>query len=223
MQVNNLTNNAMLSGAMGGTASTSNMGKQEFLQLLVAQLKNQDPLSPMEGQEFAAQLAQFSSLEQLSNIDNTLQYSVDMNMLLTQTVNNTLAANFIGREITAIGNTIPLKSDEESNIHFHLPGYAEKLMLTIYDEAGNLVRSIETTGLASGEQMLTWDGKSSDGRGLPEGNYTFKVKAVDTNGDQMNAIPISKGLVSGIRFVDGNPILIVNGREVSMADVLEIG
>lgn len=223
MQVNNLTNNTMLTGAAGGTASTSNMGKQEFLQLLVAQLKNQNPLSPMEGQEFAAQLAQFSSLEQLSSIDSTLQTSVDMNMMLTQTVNNTLAANFIGREITAIGDTVSLKSGEESNIHFHLPDYAEKVTLTIYDEAGNLVRSIETTGLASGEQKLTWDGKNSDGRSLPEGNYTFKVKAVDTNGDQMNAIPISKGLVSGIRFVDGSPILIVNGRELLMADVLEIG
>lgn len=86
-----------LSQAMGGTT----LAKEEFLTLLLAQLKNQDPLSPMENHEFAAQLAQFSQLEELQNIDSSIEQGLEVDLILTTAINNTLAATVIGKSASA--------------------------------------------------------------------------------------------------------------------------
>lgn len=203
--------------------SNQDMGKAEFLSLLVAQLQNQDPLSPMESQDFAAQLAQFSSLEQLTDMNATLEMGMEMDLMLTSAVNNTLASNFIGKEVSSYGDTVALVSGQRPTVNFLLQDYADQVEVNIYDPAGNLVRTIETNGLDGGEQSLEWDGKNNNGEDLPGGNYRFEVEAKDPQGERVGAVTISKGLVSSIRYTEGHAVLIVNGKEVSLADVLEIG
>lgn len=205
------------------STSNSDMGKAEFLEMLVAQLQNQDPLSPMENQDFAAQLAQFSSLEQLSQINTSLESGMEVDMLLTNSVNNTLATNFIGKQISSYGDNISLLSGESRSVNFILQDYAEKVEINIYDAAGNLVRTIEAAGLDGGNQSLSWDGKNDQDAELPGGNYRFEITAKDSSDSDIGVVTVTKGIVSSVRYANGQAILMVNGKEISLSDVLEIG
>lgn len=206
-----------------GLLSNKSLGKDEFLQLLVAQLKNQDPFNPMEGTDFAAQLAQFSSVEQLTSIDSNLKDGLSTDMMLTQAVNNTMAANFIGKEVTSLGNTVTLVSGDHPSLNFLVSDYADKATVKIADETGKVVRTIKMSGLSSGRQSAEWDGLDDNGNPLPGGNYTFSVEAENGKGETVNVQELTKGIVSTIRYVDGHATLLVNGKEISLADVLEIG
>ena len=124
------------------------LGKNDFLNLLVTQLQHQDPLNPAESTEFTAQLAQFSSLEQLSNINDNLK-----NMELFQTsVTNSQAVSYIGKEITARGNTVQLESGQPVECHFELADHVALVMISVYDAGGGFVKSFETGPLNSGRQ-----------------------------------------------------------------------
>ncbi len=215
--------NAQTQAAQTTTPANQNMGKAEFLSLLVTQLQNQDPLSPMDSQDFAAQLAQFSSLEQLSDINASLKNSSDMDMLLTSSINNTMAANFIGKEVSSYGDNLSLVSGGTSPVDFILQDFSDEVTVKIYDPAGNLVRTMDSHGLEGGKQSLTWDGKNDQGSALPGGNYRFEIDAKNSNGDSVGSVSVSKGIVSSVRYANGTAVLIVNGKEVSLADVLEIG
>lgn len=205
------------------SATSAEMGKAEFLSLLVAQLQNQDPLEPTDSQDFAAQLAQFSSLEQLTDMNATLEMGMEMDMMLTSAVNNTLASNFIGKEVSSYGDNVALVSGQQPELNFLLQDYADQIEVNIYDPAGNLIRTIETKGMDGGEQSVVWDGKNDNGEDLTGGNYRFEVKATNSKDESIGTVTISKGLVSSIRYAEGHAVLIVNGKEVSLADVLEIG
>jgi len=102
------------------TSEDNTLGKDDFLNLLITQLQNQDPLSPMDSTEFSAQLAQFSSLEQLSNVNENLE-----TLLLYQgSLNNSQAVSFIGKTITASGDSVLITDGIPDNIHFELAGDA---------------------------------------------------------------------------------------------------
>jgi flagellar basal-body rod modification protein FlgD len=206
-----------------GSTPTGEMGKQEFLQMLVAQLRHQDPLSPMESQQFASQLAEFSSLEELSNIDDSVSQGVDVDLVLTQAINNTLATTLIGKNVLAYGDRIVLDNSDSVDYSFNLAGSAEEVEVTIYDENGTAVQTISMKTLSEGNHTFSWDGKNKQGERLPEGNYTFDVTAKDSDGNLVVASTISKGLVSAVKYQDGIAVLIVNGKEIKFSDVLEIG
>ncbi len=206
------------------SAGNADMDKYEFMQLLVAQLKNQDPLSPMQSQEFASQLAQFSSLERLMNIDDTLKDGVNSDMMLAQTIQNTMATNFVGKEVLSYGDNIPLVSGESKvPVSFELSGDAEKVTVEIYDENDNLVRTIKMSSLDKGRHTIDWDGKDDSGKALSGGNYHFKVVAEDGDENAVKAETLSRGIVSAVRYEKGQPILVVNGNDVYFGDVVQIG
>jgi flagellar basal-body rod modification protein FlgD len=205
------------------TSPTGEMGKDEFLQMLVAQLRHQDPLSPMESQDFAAQLAQFSSLEELSSIDDSVSEGVDVDMILTQAINNTLATTLIGKQVIAYGNSIEFKEGSPADLSFRLSDLAEEIDITIYGEDGSVVRTITVNSLAQGEHTFPWDGENDQGEQMPDGSYTFGVSARDKDGNIVEASTISRGYVSSVKYENGIAILMVNGREIKFSDVLEIG
>ncbi len=117
------------------------LGKDDFLKLLTSQLKYQNPLEPMNDQEFVAQMTQFSSLEQLQNMNSTLSQNAQWNMLLSQTINNTMATSLIGKEITADSNAIGISGGDGADISFQSADFALTGTITIYDEKGNVVRT----------------------------------------------------------------------------------
>jgi len=210
-------------GTGNGVNETSNLigqnalDKQTFLNLLVTQLKYQDPLNPMENTEFVAQLSQFSSLEQLWNVNENMQAET----LLSQSIHNSMVASLVGKEVKAVSNAVNLSEDGQSNISFSLAD-AANTEISIYDESGNLVRTIDQGLLQSGNHEAMWDGKDNQGNQLPAGDYAFYIKAVDVNGNDVTVNSFARGQITGVRFIDGSPILLVGNQEIKPADVVEI-
>jgi len=224
---------------------TSELGKSDFLELLVAQLRNQDPLSPQQNEEFVAQLAQFSSLEQLTNINDTLSSGMGLseqlaplstltsindllennqlyNMILAQSINNTMAAALIDRVVTWQADTVALGASGDVEMHYGLDQSARAVTARILDEQGRVVQVLSTGAAGAGEHKLVWDGKGGDGVRVPPGNYRIEIAAVSSTGESMTVTPYLKGRVDGVRYVDGMAYLDVDGMLVALADVQKL-
>lgn len=224
MDVNSLTEyqaTQAASASLSAAAGTS-LGKDEFLRLLTVQMQHQDPMSPMDNQEMLAQLAQFSSLEQLSNINTNLQNNLDLNLLLTQVLSNTAAAGLVGKTVVANSNAVTLGSSGAASVGFNLDGAAERVVVTIKDSAGMTVRTLEGQDLEAGRNELAWDGKDANGRPVTAGTYSVTIQAFDSEGNEVAASTLTRGEVSGVRFKDGQAYLVVDGQEISISDVVEI-
>ncbi len=208
-----------------GLSSTDSsiLGRDDFLRILVTQLRNQDPLNPVAGDEFAAQLAQFSSLEQLQNINTSLETLMELDFALNQAINNTMATTFIGKGLTAVGNQLSVAEGEPTNVHYELSSAAATITIEILNEAGAVVRTAEVLGETAGRQHFEWDGKDENGNAVPEGQYTFNVTAQDSSGNNVAAQPLIVGTIDSIRYRDGNAVLRLGNIEVDFGAVLEIG
>ena len=210
---------ALNSNTSGVTSSKdSALGKDDFLNLLVAQLQNQDPLSPLDSTAFTSQLAEFSSLEQLANVNENLEYL----QMYQSSINNAQAVSFIGKNIDALGNSIQLESGENEDIHFELEQDSSSLVINIYDEAGSLVKYIENGPLGEGKQSVEWDGTDNGGNTLPEGIYKFEVMAVNANGDKVQTATYISDKVTGVTFKNGVTYLLAGGMKIPIGDVIEV-
>lgn len=202
--------------------SSSLMGRDEFLQLLITQLKYQDPLSPMEGTEFASQLAQFSSLEQLSNLNEAVQMSIDGNYYLSQSINNTLTATLIGKNVKLAGSTVIKNGQDNVELGYNLPASASSVTVNIKDENGNIVKTFDSPPSRTGDNKLFWDFTDNNGSKLPDGTYTFEVLAKNASGEEMSATLFKWGKIDGVRFSENGTTLVVDGNEYLLSDILEI-
>lgn len=198
------------------------LDKDDFLKLLIMQLRYQDPLSPLDGTEFAAQLAHFSSVEQLSNINRNLLHSIDANYVLSQSITNALAATFIGQEVRAATHVFGYNKDEDVKLGYYLQSPAESVTIRIYDEAGNLIRTIQSRELNQGENVIIWDGRNDQGKRVEEGRYSFHVEANSSNGVRISTSPFIFGVVSGVRFRSTGTYFTINGVEIALSDIEEI-
>jgi flagellar basal-body rod modification protein FlgD len=201
---------------------SSTLGKDEFLRLLVAQLSNQDPLNPMDGQEFAAQLAQFSSVEQLININETLGIQGSMQQLLAQSISNSSAAGLIGKMIEAEGSKVAVGAEGDVPIRFELADAASEVKITIEDGAGTVVRTIDLQNLGKGEQSFTWDGMKSTGGRVPSGNYVIKITATGTDGKSIDATTIARGRVDRVSFGQDGATLWIGDVSVPLSSVRSV-
>jgi flagellar basal-body rod modification protein FlgD len=201
---------------------SSKMGKDEFLRLLVTQLKNQDPTNPMDGQQFAAQLAQFSTVEQLINIDSTLAANGQMNGLLAQGVNSGVAAGLIGKTVEANSNLISWSGVGRPPLSFELTGPADAVQVTVYDENGQAVREMVLDGGAAGKHTVEWDGKNSGGIDVPPGTYTYEVTAATADGKPVEVKTTLKGKVDRVTFGPDGIMLWIGGVAVPMSGVRSV-
>jgi flagellar basal-body rod modification protein FlgD len=208
------------------TTSKSTLGKDDFLKLLVQQLKAQDPLNPTQGAEFAAQLAQFSSVEQLHNISASLEASINANYVLTQAINNGLSAGFVGKEVRATGDTFnlapPGNGQRSIKLGYSLASAANTVEVKVRNERGEVVRTLRTTGTAKGDNSFTWDGTNDAGADVPAGKYTFTVDAKDPNNATVGTSLFMFGKVSAVRFTAEGTKFLINGQEILLGSILEI-
>ena len=204
------------------TQGKSSLGKDDFMKLMISQLKNQDPLNPMDGTAFSAQLAQFSSLEQLSNLNAYMKQSVDANATLTQSINNTLITGLIGKDVKLSGGDLKLNGQESITLGYNLPVDAKSAIINIYNESGGLVKTIYGIPTNSGIDKLSWDLFDNNGNKLPNGKYKFEVEAVNMSGDKMTIDIFKMGTIDGVRFTDQGTVLLVGGAEYSLADIAEV-
>ena len=198
------------------------LGKDDFLRLLVTQLQNQDPLNPLQGTEFVSQLAQFSSLEQLTNINSSLSQNIQSNQMMTQSIGNSLAATLVGKEVRASTNALQYSGTSTMSLGYNLDSNANTVDVKILNESGAVVRTINGLSVDAGDHTFTWDGANDAGQQLGAGKYTFNVEATDAAGKSLTATPYLSGTVSAIRFRSDGTYFVIDGTEVPISDVLEI-
>lgn len=189
----------------------STLGKDEFLKMLLAQLKNQDPLSPMEGTDFAAQLAQFSSLEQLSNLNTELQNQT----LSMTTMAHTQAVSMIGKAVNVQDANTITAAGQPLDIQYTLADDAQSVTVYVMDEDGKTVETIEATEQKAGQNSITWNTDKT-------GNFTFEVLAQDVSGNSVTVQTLSQGTVEAVKFKDNDIYVIVNGQELPFSDVTAV-
>ena len=206
------TSSLAVSGLDGG-----GLGKEEFLQLLVAQLQNQDPLNPMENTEFVAQLSQFSSLEQLWNVNETLRQNGD----LTKSVHNALMTNLIGRDIKVPGQLLQVPAPTEKTVVYDLLQSGE-VSIQVLDAQGQVVRDLYIGLQEAGEHAVVWDGRDGGGEPVSPGSYFVNVFATDSQGSQDLLATYVVGKITGLRYVDGSPVLYMGDQEVNPSDIVAV-
>ena len=198
-------------------SGSQEIDRDAFIKMFLAQMKHQDPLNPMDGSEFAAQLAQFSSLEQLYNVNTTLQGL----KTLQETGSRFETLALIGREIVAEGSRISLEQGRTARGGFELPRGAE-CAVTVMDARGLPVSQINLGYLEPGRKEFEWDGKSGSGTEMPEGAYYFKVSAVTQYGEGVQAVPHIVGRVDRVSLQGGNSTLYVGQVPVDMASLVDV-
>ncbi len=198
------------------------LGKDDFMKLLVAQLKFQDPMNPMEGAEFAAQLAQFSSLEQLSNMNQTLVQSMETNFQLAQAVNNTMSASLLGKEARVEGSGFNNTGQQVVNFGYEIGAQAKEVILTIKNDAGAVVKTIKSSNISAGKHKLSWDFLDNNGNPVPKGKYSFEITATGTNDDTLNVVSYKIGTIQAVKFTEDGTKLVIDGTEYFLSEILEL-
>lgn len=200
----------------------TSMGKDDFMKLLMAQLQNQDPLNPMDHKEFGAQLAQFASLEKLTQIGDgigKLEGGMGEEAKLQ-------ALGMIGKRVKASGAEISLVENQPTEIRLNTDGGFKPLKVSIYSGDGKLVREIDTDSKMVANKAVLWDGKTKDGDSAPSGKYLFRVAGMGQDGKSREQEANVMGKVIGVEMVDKNPLLLLdtaNGQtKIEIAKVQNI-
>ena len=197
-------------------APEQTLGQDQFLNLLVAQLKNQNPLDPFDDAQMMAQLAQFSQLEQ------TKQMTTAMTSFIKQqgAANATGLTALLGKHVTAQGSGVSLTSGTPAPLSFNLEAKASTVTVQVMNASGLPVRTWKGTDQPAGTQTTTWDGKDDLGKTLPTGQYTFTVTAKDAAGAAVSASTQMTGVVTSIRYDATGPVLIFDAGQVVLPSAI---
>ena len=206
-----------LTDAMGGNKS---LDRDAFLKLLVAQLKNQDPLKPQDNSAFVAELAQFSSLEQSMGINDRLDLLAAQNAGLA----NSQAVGLVGSTATVRGSMVTVDGKGlGAPIGFSLAGNTNSTIVTVRNQSGQVVRTLDVGARDKGFVSLTWDGRDDAGNIQPAGTYVIGVEAQDANGTPIAVSQETSGKVKQVSFEKGYPVLTLdNGLSVPVSDLLKV-
>ena len=203
-------------GSVGGDKQMIAQNFDQFLTLLTTQLKNQNPLDPLNTNEFTAQLVQFASVEQQMKQNDSLSSLVSK----TDASNAIGALNFVGRSVVSAGNENALKAGKAKWIlHAAKSGNGT---VTIKDASGHVAfqTSIALTG---GEQPFQWDGKLNDGTPAEEGLYSISIDAKTIGGTSIPVTTDITGMVDGVDFTSTPPTLKIGALVLDLSTIKSIG
>ncbi|HEY8191445.1 MAG TPA: flagellar hook assembly protein FlgD [Alphaproteobacteria bacterium] len=217
-----MVSDVTLTGAAQSAQKTQAQGVKlandfsDFLTLLTTQLKNQDPLSPMDSTEFTNQLVQFSQVEQSINTNQKL----DSLLSLQMNGQSNIALGYVGMDVTYTSAEMNFDGSRPININYGLDKNASVLKVNIYNESGQLVRSLDGPK-TTGAQSISWDGKDLNGNTVPVGTYSVKIDAADGQGAPLTVATAVSGNVRGIEAQNGVVFLLVGDRAVALSSVLQ--
>lgn len=192
-------------------SGTEELGKDEFLKLFIAQIQYQDPLNPLDSAEFTAQLAQFSSVEQLYGMNSKLGN-------IEETMNNQSEQRdnlgYIGKTVKADDNTMHVDNGTVQSGSYNLDG-SGYVTIDVYDSDGVIVRTFYKGWEDKGEHDVNWDGRDDSGAIAGDGSYTFEVTARDEDGFYVPSNTYISGEVTGITYQDGQPYLMIGDKIIN--------
>ena len=213
-----------VSSALLGVSQTSSSSSSsatttdEFLTLLLAELKNQDPTKPTDSSTLTSQLATFTQTEQAIKTNDYLSTLSGY----ASSINNSQATSCIGKTVTVDTGNISVSSGSADNLSFKLSSAASNATITISDSSGNTVQTLTETNLSSGINSVTWDGTNSGGTTVSDGTYTFTVSATDSSGNAVTASTSFSAAVTGVLFSGGVAYLVTDSGKIPYGDVTEI-
>ncbi|MEK7355338.1 MAG: flagellar hook assembly protein FlgD, partial [Bdellovibrionota bacterium] len=179
------------------TTGNNELGKDAFMKLMLAQMKNQDPTNPTPSHEMAAQLAQFTSLEQLSNINSTLEGMKDAQAPSS----NYQALAFIGKKVS--GDSAKLTrsvGDKKHGFNFELMGDAAQVHVEVKDAANNVVKKLDIPNLKKGQNSIEWNGLDEQAMPARAGEYRFEISAKSAAGTRVGAKTSFSGRITGLNY-----------------------
>jgi flagellar basal-body rod modification protein FlgD len=206
-----------LTSALGGNKA---MGRDAFLKLLVAQLKNQDPLKPQDNSAFVAELAQFSSLEQSMGINDRLDLLATQNQGLA----NSQVVGMVGSEVTVKGTMVTSAGGGSAvPVSFSLAGDTASTVVTVRNQSGQVVRTLDLGAREDGIVKISWDGRDQAGMVQPAGTYVVSVSAKNDKDSAVSVSQETTGIVKAVSFDKGYPVLqLDNGTSVPVSDLLRV-
>jgi flagellar basal-body rod modification protein FlgD len=201
------------SSANGVNGTGQTLNQNDFLLLLTAQLQHQDPLNPMTGNQFAAELAEFSTANGVQNLQTSLS--------------GQQAVGLVGHNVAVAGNTLLLGQSGTATGAFDLSTAAANVAVTITDATGNAVASLNLGAMAAGSQTFSWNGAGANGSKLAPGTYNISVKALGANGATVSVTPHAVVPVTGVNLGGqnaGSPLLDLGGglAPVSLSSVQQV-
>lgn len=210
---------ASASGASSTTSNAQDLSNR-FLTLLVAQMKNQDPLKPTDNSQVTSQIAQINTVTGINNLNDTLGKITGQ----IDTSQQLQASSLIGHKVLVPGNEVKVGSDGTATAFgVDLPADAKKMSITITDNAGNVVHKSEYTDQAAGVQSFKWDGKDASGAQVDPGKYTINISAQDSKGNDIKAQGLDTGYVDGVVSGASGPQLDLGpGGLVGLSNVYQI-
>jgi flagellar basal-body rod modification protein FlgD len=210
---------ALNGGSAGASAATTAAASQnQFMTLLVTQLKNQDPLNPMDNAQMTSQMAQINTVSGINQLNTTLQ-ALSASMTPNQTVQ---AASMIGHGALVPGDGVDLVSGSAGLGGFSLPSPSDRASVSIYDSTGALVNTLDLGGQPAGVTKWQWNGTDSAGAAVPAGSYTFKVNA-SLAGNVMAASTLQYGLINSVtQGATGLTLSVGSLQNIALTQVQQI-
>lgn len=202
--------------ASTGTVGTTEAAKMDFMELLVAQIRNQDPLQPMDNTEFTSQLTQFTMLEELESMNGKLEDS----LLMGQSINNTAMLGLVGHSVTVEGNRVEVEAGQASENMVAASG-AGTARIEVTDETGHVVATY-LKDVEAGLNDVSWDGYLADGTAAGDGTYTITVTVADAAGDEVPFTTLMTGPVQGLRYENNLPVVMVGGLEFYVSEIYQV-
>jgi flagellar basal-body rod modification protein FlgD len=211
--VSSSTSTGQTSAAQNTAASSASATEDRFLKLLVAQMKNQDPLNPLDNAAVTSQMAQLSTVTGIEKLNATLQAQTQAQSFQS--------VSMIGRTVLATGDTLALKNGVAAG-GFELAKPADAVKVSVLDSSGNVVRELDAGASDSGVSVFSWDGKKTDGTVAADGDYTFAVKAT-AKGEKVAASSLAVGSVSSVLMDATGTKLSVSGLGlVGLSDIRQV-
>lgn len=202
----------------GNVLGGATMGKDEFIKLLVAQMQHQDPLNPSDGKEMAAQLAQFSSLEQLMNINSSLSAQSAASTSLANSFTGATAVGLIGKTVTAAQNTVKVGTGTPVPMQTDLatPG---TLTARLVDAAGKTVKVVNLGAVSAGRTNVPIDALTS---GVPSGSYTVALDLTSSGGTLTHPATLVRARIDGVQYGPNGPVLKSGSRTFTLTSITSV-
>lgn len=199
------------------TTASQELDKEAFLQLLVAQLQNQDPTSAQDPNTMVQQMVAYSQLEQLQNMNTSLESL----QLQNQGIFQAEAISLVGKKVRVTSSSFDLE-DGSASVGVDLASAASTVTLTVKDSSGKIVATLSEGSQESGTHIFSWDGKDSGGNTLTDGTYTVEVAAKDADGNAVTATTSSYITVESVLYSGGTVLLMAGGRSFTLDTVNEV-
>jgi len=201
------------------TTHSTTLDQSDFITILLAQLKYQDPNDPMDDKEMASQLVQYSSLQMLTNINNNISSLVSNSG--TDSIKS--GVDYIGKSVKSTGYNLTKSNGTVSTLYYSLGEAVTDATANIYDSTGDIIDSVSLGSKGSGEYSFVWDGKDTNGNTCSDGTYGVIIRANNSDGDSVVVQSQISGVVSGVKSSNGSVYLeLQDGRTVALSSVTEV-